>query len=78
MRAGWGLVGLVVALAIVAVLARKQLATTATPQLAVPAVSGAPTSSPGTAVEQSRSVQDQVKQQVETQMQARPISEADK
>jgi Cu/Ag efflux pump CusA len=78
MRAGWGLVGLVVALAIVAVLARKQLSTTVTPQLAVPAIPGAPASSPGTAVEQSRSVQEQVKQQVETQMQARPISEADK
>jgi hypothetical protein len=78
MRAGWGLVGLVVALAIVAVLARKQLATTATPPLAVPAVPGAPASSPGTAVEQSRSVQEQVKQQVEIQMQARPISDVEK
>ncbi len=78
MRAGWGLVGLVVALAIVAVLARKQLVTTVNPQLPVSASEGALVSPSGTAGGQSRAVQEQVKQQVETQMQARPISEADK
>ncbi len=78
MRAGWGLVGLVVALAIVAVLARKQLSTTVNPPLPLSASEGVPASLSGTADGQSRSVQEQVKQQVETQMQARPISEADK
>lgn len=78
MRAGWGLVGFVVALAIVAVLARKQLLTTVNPPLPVSASEGVPTSPSGTASGQSRSVQEQLKQQVETQMQARPISEADK
>ena len=78
MRAGWGLIGLVVALAIVAVLAGKRLVTTVNPQLPVSASEGAPASPSGTAGGQSRAVQEQVKQQVETQMQARPISEADK
>ena len=78
MRAVFGLVGLVVALAIVAVLAKKQLGATRTPlpSLQLPAASDsavAPAPA-GTVREQSQQVQQQVKQQVEGLMQqARPM-----
>jgi hypothetical protein len=80
MRAVFGLVGLLVALAIVGVLAKKQLAATRTPvpSLQPPAVAGsAALSAPaGTVREQSQRVQQQVKQQVEGLMQqARPMPE---
>ncbi|WP_087745463.1 MULTISPECIES: hypothetical protein [unclassified Acidovorax] len=78
MRAVFGLVGLVVALAIVGVLAKKQLAATRTPvpSLQLPAVPGgaAPPAPTGTVREQSQQVQQQVRQQVEGLMQqARPM-----
>ena len=75
MRAMFGLVGLVVALAIVGLLVKKQLSATRTP---VPALqTAAPASAPtGTVREQSQQVQQQVKQQVEGLMQqARPMPE---
>ena len=84
MRAVFGLLGLVVALAIVGVLAKKQLAATRTPvpSLQLPAVPGgaappappAPPAPTGTVREQSQQVQQQVRQQVEGLMQqARPM-----
>ncbi|WP_311221164.1 MULTISPECIES: hypothetical protein [unclassified Acidovorax] len=76
----FGLVGLVVALAIVAVLAKRQMAA---PQLAVPAlptVTGSPqspASAPtGSVRDQSQQIQQQVRQQMDTLMQQpRPMPE---
>ena len=87
MLAVFGLVGLVVALAIVGVLAKKQLAATRTPvpSLQLPAASdGAATPAPapapaGTVREQSQQVQQQVRQQMEGLMQrARPMPDDSK
>lgn len=82
MRAVFGLVGLVVALAIVGILAKKQLSATRVPvpslqQSALPGGASPPASAPaGTVREQSQQVQQQVKQQVEGLMQqARPMPE---
>ena len=73
MRGVFGLVGLVVALAIVGVLAKKQLASTRTPvpSLQPPAASsGAGTPAPtGTVREQSQQVQQQVKEAMDAAMQ---------
>nr|WP_315466162.1 hypothetical protein [uncultured Rhodoferax sp.] len=77
MRTGWSLIGLVLALVLVAVLLKKQLSRTVTPVhggAAIPGVAAVPV---GAAAEQSRAVQDQVKQQVQAQMQGRPIADAD-
>lgn len=81
MRAIFGVLGLLIALAIVGVLAKKQLATTrqAVPALAVPAPAGAgitPTPSPptGNVREQSQQIQQQYKNAVESAMQQpRPV-----
>ncbi|WP_287877379.1 hypothetical protein [Acidovorax sp.] len=83
MRAVFGLVGLVVALAIVGVLAKKQLAATRTPvpalQLPVAPGSAAAPAPAGTVRAQSQQVQQQVKQQVEGLMQqARPMPDDSK
>ena len=82
MRAVFGLVGLVVALAIVGVLAKKQLAATRVPvpSLQQPAAAGGAnppaSAATGSVREQSQQVQQQVKQQVEGLMQqARPMPE---
>lgn len=82
MRAMFGLVGLVVALAIVGVLAKKQLSATRT---AVPALQTAPGAAPaasaptGTVREQSQQVQQQVKEQMDALMQqARPMPDEGK
>ncbi len=81
MRAIFGVLGLLIALAIVGVLAKKQLATTrqAVPALAVPAPAGAdaantPSQPTGTVREQSQQIQQQYKNAVEGAMQqARPV-----
>ena len=82
MRALFGLVGLVVVLAIVGLLAKKQLAATRSPVPALQTATGAaaPASAPtGTVREQSQQMQQQVKQQVEGLMQqARPMPEDEK
>ncbi len=83
MRGVFGLVGLVVALAIEGVHAKKQLASTRTPvpSMQQPAASsGADTPAPtGTVREQSQQVQQQVKQQMEGLMQqARPMPDDSK
>lgn len=78
MRAVFGLVGLVVVLAIVGLLAKKQLSATRAPVPALQAApGGAPASAPPTTVrEQSQQMQQQVKQQMEGLMQqARPMPE---
>jgi glucan phosphoethanolaminetransferase (alkaline phosphatase superfamily) len=79
MRAVFGLVGLVVVLAIVGLLAKKQLSATRAPVPALQSVTGAaePASTPPATVrEQSQQVQQQVKQQMEGLMQqARPMPE---
>lgn len=75
MRAVIGIASLLVVLAIVGLLAKKQLAATRAP---VPALQAPGQSAPtGTTVrEQSQQVQQQVKQQVEGMMQqARPMPE---
>ena len=78
MRFGWGLTGLLVVLAIVAVAAKKQLAST---QQTLPALAQPDASTDGAAPtvrEQSQQVQQQVRQQVQTLMQqARPMPEND-
>jgi multidrug efflux pump subunit AcrB len=80
MKGGMGLIGLLVAVLIIGLLAKKQLGSTG--QLAAPqaAVSGVamPTTTPGATVkEQSQQIQQQVKQQVEAAMQAPPRKEPD-
>ena len=70
MRIVFGIVGLVVALAIVGVLVKKQLAGThaVVPALQIPGV--APASAPtGTVREQSQQIQQQYKQALESAMQ---------
>ncbi|QIL72697.1 hypothetical protein G7048_21490 [Diaphorobacter sp. HDW4B] len=69
MRFGFGLVGLLVALAIVGVLVKKQMSATkltAQPALSAPA-SGA--SAPQNAREQSQLIQEQFKQQLDSALQ---------
>lgn len=82
MRAMFGLVGLVVALAIVGVLVKKQLSATRMPVPALQTATGAaaPASAPtGTVREQSQQMQQQVKQQMDALMQqARPMPEDEK
>ncbi len=78
MRMAFGLVGLVVVLAIVGVLAKKQLA--GVNQIKVPAAGAeiaAPVVDPNTSVKaQSQQIQQQVKQAVDTAMQqARPVDD---
>ena len=81
MRAVFGLVGLVVVLAIVGLLAKKQLSATRAP---VPALQTAPRADPASAPpvtvrDQSQQIQQQVKQQVEGLMQqARPMPDEEK
>jgi hypothetical protein len=78
MRAVFGLVGLVVVLAIVGLLAKKQLSATRAPVPALQTDPGAAPASapPATVREQSQQVQQQVKQQMEGLMQqARPMPE---
>ncbi|GDY37371.1 hypothetical protein [Acidovorax sp. NB1] len=79
MRAVFGLVGLVVVLAIVGLLAKKQLSATRAPVPALQSAApgAAPASAPPATVrEQSQQVQQQVKQQMEGLMQqARPMPE---
>lgn len=80
MRAVFGLVGLVVVLAIVGLLAKKQLAAMRAPIPALPTATGAaaPASTP-TVRAQSQQMQQQVKQQMEGLMQqARPMPEDEK
>ena len=82
MRAVFGLMGLIVVLAIVGLLAKKQLAAMRAPVPALQTATGAagPASAPtGTVREQSQQMQRQVKQQVEGLMQqARPMPEDEK
>jgi hypothetical protein len=77
MRAAFGLVGLVVALALVGVLVKKQLAATRAPVPALQSVPGPVAPAPAATVrEQSQQMQQQVKQQMEGLMQqARPMPE---
>jgi hypothetical protein len=75
MRMAFGLVGLVVALAIVAVLAKKQLGSVSAIQVPQPAGEVAPKVDPNASVkEQSQQIQQQYKQAVEGALQqARPM-----
>jgi hypothetical protein len=82
MRAVFGLVGLVVALAVVGVVVKKQMSAVRTPvpTLQDTAPAPAPTgASPATVRDQSQQIQQQVKQQVEGLMQqARPMPDEEK
>ncbi|RYF66632.1 MAG: hypothetical protein EOO29_38415 [Comamonadaceae bacterium] len=85
MRAVFGLVGLVVVLAVVGLLAKKQLSAVRTPVPSLqttPADSAAAAASsaqPATVRDQSQQIQQQVKQQVEGLMQqARPMPDEEK
>ena len=72
MRGMFGLIGLVVVLALVGLLVKKQMAATKAPVL-VPALPGAPAPT-GTVREQSQQVQQQVQQQMDSLMrQPRPM-----
>lgn len=81
MRGMFGLVGLLVVMAVVALSAKKQLSAVQPPVLAAP---GAPAAQEGASPagnvrEQSRQLQDQVRQQVEGALQqARPLHEGEK
>ena len=80
MRAMWGLVGLVVALAVVGVLVKKQISATRTPVPSLQTAPGAvaPASAP-TVRDQSQQIQQQVKQQVEGLLQqTRPMPDEEK
>jgi len=73
MRFGWGLVGLLVVLAIMAVMVRKQLAGTHQ-ALPVPVQQSAPADGKAATVPvQGRQIEQQVKQQVQTLTQPRPM-----
>lgn len=73
MRSGWGLVGLLVALAIVALTVKTRLAGT-TQALPVVAPRGASVQGqPQTVRQQSQQVQEQVRQQLETLTQPREM-----
>ena len=84
MRAVFGLVGLVVALAVVGVVIKKQMSAMRAPVPALQTTPGvgaaAPASAPtGTVRDQSQQMQQQVKQQVEGLMQqARPMPDEEK
>lgn len=81
MRVLFGLVGLVVVLAILGLLAKKQLSATRAPVPALQTAPGAdPASAPPVTVrDQSQQIQQQVKQQVEGLMQqARPMPDEEK
>ena len=83
MRGLFGLVGLVVVLAVVALLAKNQLSAVRAPAVAVPGASAVPAdpavAPAGNVREQSRQVQDQVRQQMEGLMQqARPMPDGEK
>jgi uncharacterized membrane protein YdfJ with MMPL/SSD domain len=65
MRMAFAIIGLLVALAVVAVLARKQLGAT---RVAVPP---APAGAPANVREQSEQIQQQIKQQLDAAMQQR-------
>lgn len=65
MRMAFAIIGLLVALAVVAVLARKQLGAT---RVAVPP---APAGAPANVREQSEQIQQQIKQQLDAEMQQR-------
>ncbi|MFN4120074.1 hypothetical protein [Acidovorax sp.] len=77
MRGMFGLVGLVVALALVGVLVKKQMSATRAPVPSLqpaPAVAGAASAPAATVREQSQQVQQQVKEQMDSLMQqARPM-----
>ena len=80
MRFFFGLIGLVVVLAIVGTLVKQQLASQKAPAPGLPAlqVPGAPAPT-GNVREQSQQIQQQVKQQVEGLMQqARPMPDEEK
>ncbi|MGB6114521.1 MAG: hypothetical protein WBF97_05485 [Comamonas sp.] len=73
MRFGWGLVGLLVVLAIMAVMVRKQLAGTQQ-ALPVPVQQSSPADGKAATVPvQGRQIEQQVKQQVQTLTQPRPM-----
>lgn len=80
MRALFGLVGLVMVLAIVGLLAKKQLAATRTPVPALQTAGPASAPAPATTVRaQSQQIQQQVQQQVEGLMQqVRPMPDEEK
>lgn len=76
MRGWFGLVGLLVALAIVGTLVRKQMTAVRVTLPTVDAAASAPENSspaPGNAAQQSQQIQQQIKQAVEGAMQARPM-----
>ncbi len=78
MRAIFGIVSLLLVLVIVGSLVKKQLSVQTAPLQNLPAASPAPASPNATVREQSQQIQQQVKQAVEAQMQARPMPDDSK
>jgi type IV secretory pathway TrbF-like protein len=73
MRGTFGLIGLVIVLALVGLLVKKQMAATTVP---VPALQQGAPAATGSVRQQSQQVQDQVRQQMDALMQqARPMPE---
>ena len=76
MRGMFGLIGLVIVLALVGVLIKKQMAVTQAPE---PALQGTPAPATGTVRDQSQQIQQQVKEQMDSLMQqARPMPDEEK
>ena len=76
MRGMFGLIGLVIVLALVGVLVKKQMAATPAP---MPALQGTPAPATGTVRDQSQQIQQQVKEQMDSLMQqARPMPDEEK
>lgn len=76
MRAIFSILSLVIVLAVVGLLAKKQLSSVSSPTITLPADSGVtlPVTTPGaTPQQQSQQIQDQVKKSLEAAMQARPM-----
>lgn len=69
----FGLLGLMLALVIVGLLAKKQLTSIASPGIIVPVASGASGEKAPTVREQSQQMQQQIKQSVEAGMQPRTL-----
>ncbi|MFY3384976.1 hypothetical protein [Paracidovorax sp. MALMAid1276] len=82
MRGMFGMVGLVVVLALVGVLVKKQMTATRAPVQAVPALAPASAQAPAQAAtvrDQSQQIQQQVRQQMDTLMQqTRPMPDEEK
>lgn len=78
MRAVFGILSLVIVLLIVGSLMKKQMAATTGTAAPIPALQVPSTNPAATQREQAQQIQQQVKQTIEAQMQARPMPDESK